>query len=62
MHDGGPSHFNILFREYLNESYPDRWIGREDPTPWLPRSPDLNLLHYFLWDFLKTSVYECRII
>ncbi len=25
---------------------------------WLPRSPDLTQLHFFLWDHLKTKVFQ----
>lgn len=57
MHDGAPAHFSLVARHYLDEEYPDRWIGRGGPHPWPPRSPDLNCLDYFLWGHLKTLVY-----
>lgn len=57
MHDGAPSHFSILAREYLNEVYENRWIGRGGPQPWPPRSPDLNSLDFFMWGHLKSLVY-----
>lgn len=61
MHDGAPAHFSVLVREYLNQTYPDRWIGRGGPVTWPPRSPDLNPLDYFLWGYLKHLVYSVRV-
>lgn len=61
MHDGAPAHFSALAREYLNQNYNNRWIGRGGPQAWPPRSPDLNSLDYFLWGHLKTLVYSTPI-
>jgi len=30
------------------------------PQEWLPRSPDLTSLHFFLWGHLKQQVYATR--
>ncbi|GFW99694.1 uncharacterized protein TNCV_3419251 [Trichonephila clavipes] len=38
--------------------WPDRWIGRQGPVLWPPRSPDLTALDFFLWSHLKELV--CR--
>ena len=38
--------------------FPGRWIGRGGPIPWPARSPDLNPLHYFLWGYLMSLVFE----
>jgi hypothetical protein len=46
MHDGAPTHFSRVIRGYLDEHYPQRWIGRGGPVAWQPRSPDLNPLDY----------------
>ena len=35
-----------------------RWIGNGGPIPWPARSPDQNPLHYFLWEYLKSLVFE----
>lgn len=35
-------HYARAVRDYLNEEYPDRWIGRSGSILWPPRSPDLN--------------------
>ena len=36
-------------------TYPGRWIGRDGPVAWPPRSPDLD---FFLWGHIKSLVYE----
>lgn len=58
MHDGAPAHFSILARNWLDANYPGRWIGRNGPINWPPRSPDLNALDFFLWGHLKSLVYH----
>lgn len=61
MHDGAPAHFSIRAREFLNEAFTNRWIGRGGTQSWPPRSPDLNSLDYFFWGHLKTLVYTTPI-
>jgi Helix-turn-helix domain (DUF4817) len=61
MHDGAPPHFAIAVRNYLNQQYPDRWIGRGGPHQWPARSPDLNPLDFYLWGHLKQLVYSTPI-
>lgn len=58
MHDGAPAHFAITVRNFLNATYPARWIGRGGPVAWPPRSPDLNPLDFFFWGHMKSLVYE----
>lgn len=61
MHDGAPAHFSEITRNYLNQIYGNRWIGRgveEGNQPWPPRSPDLNPLDFYLWGHLKSVVYK----
>lgn len=43
MH-GAPPYFAVHVREYLNQGYPNRWIGRghDAPIRWPPRSPDIT--------------------
>jgi len=48
-------------REYLNESFPNRWLGRGGPVAWAPKSPDLTSLDYYLWGHMKTLVYETKV-
>jgi len=43
-----PPHFLLEIREFLNNVFPEQWIGRGGPTAWPARSADLNLL-FFLY-------------
>ena len=36
--DGAPPHFATVVREYLDETFPERWIGRRGALEWPPRS------------------------
>lgn len=55
--DGAPPHFSREVREYLNEIFPGRWIGRRGQFEFPPRSPDLTPMDFFLWGYLKHRVY-----
>lgn len=55
--DGAPPHWGLCVRDFLNETFPDRWIGRDGPTPWPPRTPDITPLDFFLWGYVKDKVY-----
>ena len=57
MHDGAPAHFARNVREWMDEHFPNRWIGRGGPMLWPARSPDLNPLDFFVWGFIKEQVY-----
>lgn len=56
--DGAPPHFGVNVRRYLDDIFPDRWIGRRGAIEWPPRSPDLTPLDYFLWGYVKERVYQ----
>lgn len=56
--DGCPAHYARAVRDYLNEEYPDRWIGRSGSILWPPRSPDLNPVDFFYWGCVKEKVYS----
>ena len=61
QHDGAPPHYTRHVRDYLDESFPNRWLGRGGPVAWPPRSPDLTPLDYYLWGHMKTLVYETKV-
>jgi len=61
QHDGAPPHYTRHVREYLNESFPNRWLGRGGSFAWAPRLPDLTPLDYYLWGHMKTFVYETKV-
>lgn len=45
-------------RDYLDQQFPGRWIGRASPeVEWPARSPDLAPLDYGLWGHLKNVLY-----
>ncbi len=55
--DGAPAHFSIIVRDFLDQVFPQRWIGRMGAVSWPARSPDLSPLDFFLWGYLKDYVY-----
>lgn len=58
MHDGCPAHFRLAVRSWLDQHFPDRWIGRGGPIPWPARSPDITPMDFFVWGRMKTLVYS----
>ncbi|MVN24218.1 hypothetical protein GO639_03455, partial [Staphylococcus aureus] len=40
--DGAPPHYSRQVRNYLDTTFPGRWIGRRGPTEWPARSPELT--------------------
>lgn len=58
--DGCPAHSSRRVKNFLNQAYPDRWIGRGSLFPWPARSPDLTILDFYLWGRIKDIVYETR--
>lgn len=58
--DGAPPHYGLNVRAYLDEEFPNRWIGRRGEIEWPARSPDLNPLDFFLWGHLKSVVYATK--
>ena len=54
QHDGAPPHYTRHVREYLNEFFPNRMLGRGGPVAWPPRSPYPTPLDYYLWAHMKT--------
>jgi hypothetical protein len=35
-----------------------RWVGRDGPIPWPPRSLDIMPLDLFLWGYVKDIIYK----
>lgn len=58
QHDGCPAHYSAEVREYLDNAFPGRWIGRGGPIRWPARSPDLAPCDFFLWGHLKNNIYK----
>lgn len=59
--DGCPSHNGRMVTDYLNATYPDRWIGRFGAKHYPARSPDFTPLDFYLWSRLKTEVYRTAV-
>ena len=61
QHDGAPGHRSLIVQQFLNERFPNRWIGigraEYEHVEWPPRSPDLTSLDFYLWGYLKNIVY-----
>ncbi len=60
MHDGAPPHYAQSVRQFLHETFPDRWIGRRGPIDWPARPPDLTPTDFFLWAVIKDRVYATK--
>jgi hypothetical protein len=58
---GSPPHYGICVRRWLDQQFPDSWIGRRGPFEWPPRSLDLSPLNFYLWGHLKAMVYQEKI-
>lgn len=56
--DGAPPHFALIVRTWLDQHFPNRWMGRRGPIEWPARSPDLSPPDFFLWGVLKDKVYQ----
>ena len=59
--DGAPSHWGLHVCEFLNKTFSDRWIGRDGPISWPPHSPEITLLDFFLWGYVKDIVYRTKV-
>lgn len=55
--DGYPAHFTKEVIYFLNQQYEYRWIGRCSIFPQPPRSPDLTVLDFYLWDRIKDLAF-----
>ena len=40
-----------MVSDFLNKTFPNQWIGRSGPTPWLPSL-------FFLWGYVKDKVHR----
>jgi len=59
QHDGAPAHNMLAVRALLDDIFSGKWIGTQGSTIlWTPRSPDMNVLNFYFWGFLKGEVYK----
>ena len=47
-----------MVRDWPDEHFPDRWIGRRGPYDWPARSLDLSPCDFFLWEYLNDTVFK----
>jgi hypothetical protein len=59
--DGAPVHYANIVTEFLDETFPLRWIGRGRWKQWPPRSSDVTPLDFYFWGYVKQTVYSIRI-
>ena len=59
--DGAPPHWGLRVRQFLNETFSDRWIGRDGPISWPTCSPDITPLDFFLWGYVKDIVCRTKV-
>ena len=57
MHDGAPPCFSRVARQFFNQHFANKCIGRGGPIARPARSPDLNPLDFHLWGHLKSIVH-----
>ena len=56
--DGAPPHYATAVRQFLNDEFPGRWLGRRGPLKWPARSCDITPCDFFLWGWAKEEVYS----
>ena len=58
QHDGATAHTAKATMRLLKEHFKTRVISKNGAVGWPPRSPDLTVPDFFLWGFLKSTVYR----
>jgi len=56
--DGARTHWGSHVRRFLDATFPNRWIGRDGPTPWPPQSPGITPLASFYGGMLRTTCFR----
>ncbi|KRT82435.1 hypothetical protein AMK59_4870, partial [Oryctes borbonicus] len=56
LHHGTTQHFEGKVRQHLEDIFENRWIGRD--VPWPPRSSDLNPIHFYLLNRMRSLIYD----
>ena len=55
--DGASAHFALIVRSWLDDRFPNKWIGRGGAVSWPPRLPDLTPMDFYFWGHLKSMVF-----
>lgn len=56
--DGAGVHNARIVTNFLNDRYAQRWIEQNGFVAWPPRSSDLTSPDFYLWGYLKNTVYK----
>ena len=59
--DGVTPHTAVISIAAIRSLFPQWVISRFGDVPWPPRSPDLTAPDFFLWGYLKSTVYSTRL-
>ena len=43
---------------FLRDQFGDRLISKGAEFQWAPHSPDLSVLDFFLWGYVKSEIYK----
>ncbi|GBN60593.1 hypothetical protein AVEN_226786-1 [Araneus ventricosus] len=57
QHDGSSPHKVSSVQQYIRDTFQQQVIGYGGCVEWPPRSPDLNPLDFFMWEYIKQRVY-----
>ncbi|GBN60871.1 hypothetical protein AVEN_49652-1 [Araneus ventricosus] len=55
--DGAPPHKVSSVQQCIRDTFQQQVIGYGGCVEWPPRSPDLNPLGFFLWEYIKQRVH-----
>ena len=58
QHDGALSYFFRNVQQYLDNSFPGKWIRRNGPVAWPARSPGMTSLDFYRRDHINSFIYE----
>lgn len=56
--DREPHHYALAIRDYINQTFPLRLLGRRGNIEWPPHSPDVTSIDFFFVDVVKNNIYE----
>lgn len=59
--DAAPPHYAKTLTDYLNQQFPDNWIGKGGPQEWPPTPPDLIPIDLFFWSYIKNTVCQTQL-
>lgn len=57
MVNAQPQCFFMDVKDFLDETFPSRWIGRGGPIDWPPHSPCINPMDLLFYGYFKDVVY-----